>query len=62
MYKEAARAFLQVSGHISGHFNHVVADDDIAIYMGLCALATFERDELRTKVMGSTTFKFFLSL
>jgi COP9 signalosome complex subunit 1 len=62
LYKEAARAFLEVTNHISGHFNFVIADADIAVYMGLCALATFERDELRSKVMGSTSFKYFLSL
>ena len=62
LYKEAARAFLEVTQHISGSFNYVIADEDIAIYAGLCALATFDREELRSKVNSSSQFKYFLSL
>jgi len=54
LYKEAARAFLEVTQHISGSFNYVIADEDIAIYAGLCALATFDREELRSKVNSSS--------
>jgi COP9 signalosome complex subunit 1 len=60
-YKNAARYFLQAS------FDHCVCPDlvspyTVAIYGGLCALGTFERQELHSKVLSSSSFKQFLEL
>mmetsp|Transcript_31400 Transcript_31400/g.79014 ORF Transcript_31400/g.79014 Transcript_31400/m.79014 type:complete len:480 (-) Transcript_31400:255-1694(-) len=43
-------------------FNQVIAPQDIAIYGGLCALATFDRSELSAKVIDDVAFKQFLEL
>eukprot|EP00285_Hemiselmis_virescens_P002783 CAMPEP_0173414750 /NCGR_PEP_ID=MMETSP1356-20130122/84490_1 /TAXON_ID=77927 ORGANISM="Hemiselmis virescens, Strain PCC157" /NCGR_SAMPLE_ID=MMETSP1356 /ASSEMBLY_ACC=CAM_ASM_000847 /LENGTH=480 /DNA_ID=CAMNT_0014376953 /DNA_START=96 /DNA_END=1538 /DNA_ORIENTATION=- len=43
-------------------FNQVIAPQDIAIYGGLCALATFDRAELSSKVIDDVAFKQFLEL
>lgn len=60
-YKNAARCFIQTS------FDHCVCPDvmspyTVAIYGGLCALASFDREELFTKVISSSSFKQFLEL
>ncbi|XP_003383480.1 PREDICTED: COP9 signalosome complex subunit 1-like [Amphimedon queenslandica] len=60
-YKNAARYFLQAS------FDHCNCPDllspyTIAVYGGLCALASFDRQELYTKVISSSSFKLFLEL
>lgn len=36
--------------------------DDVATYAALCALATFDRDELKSKVIDNRQFKGFLEL
>lgn len=43
-------------------YNDVIAPQDIAIYGGLCALATFDRSELSAKVIEDVAFKQFLEL
>jgi hypothetical protein len=43
-------------------FNDVIAPQDIALYGGLCALATFDRSELASKVIDDVAFKQFLEL
>jgi len=40
----------------------VIAQQDIAIYGGLTALATFDRAELKKKVIDSPSFRLFLEL
>lgn len=60
-YKEAARHFLQVSFD-NLDYSKVLAPSDIAIYGGICALATFDRQELHKKVLSSSSFKQFLEL
>jgi len=44
------------------NFSEVMAPQDVATYGGLCALATFDRQELATKVMEDTAFKQFMEL
>jgi len=41
-------------------FSEVMAPQDVATYGGLCALATFDRQELSSKVMADTAFKQFM--
>jgi len=43
-------------------YNDVIAPQDIAVYGGLCALATFDRSELSSKVIEDVAFKQFLEL
>lgn len=39
-----------------------MAPEDIAVYGGLCALATFSREEMKRRVLENTSFKNFLDL
>uniref|UniRef100_A0A7S2H012 PCI domain-containing protein n=1 Tax=Octactis speculum TaxID=3111310 RepID=A0A7S2H012_9STRA len=60
-YKQAARKFLSVGPELGDGFNEVIVAEDVATYAGVCALATFERDDLRSLVLQSD-FKNFLDL
>ncbi|XP_056262366.1 COP9 signalosome complex subunit 1 isoform X1 [Pseudoliparis swirei] len=63
-YKPAAKCFLQAS------FDHcdcpevsdLLSPSNVAVYGGLCALATFDRQELQRNVISSSSFKLFLEL
>ncbi|VFQ84506.1 unnamed protein product [Cuscuta campestris] len=46
-YKLAARMFLEVGQELTNHYMEVIAPQDVATYGGLCALASFERAELK---------------
>ncbi|KAG2380401.1 COP9 signalosome complex subunit 1 [Vigna angularis] len=48
-YKLAARKFLETGPELGSHYNDVIAPQDVATYGGLCALATFDRAELKAK-------------
>ncbi|CAJ0916573.1 5705_t:CDS:10 [Entrophospora sp. SA101] len=64
-YKHAARSFLETSFEIASgpnNYSEVISPNDIAVYGGLCALASFERAELKSKVIDNTEFKQFLEL
>ena len=39
-----------------------MSPNNVAVYGGLCALATFDRDELQKNVISSNSFKLFLEL
>ncbi|KAL8774676.1 MAG: hypothetical protein Q9209_000615 [Squamulea sp. 1 TL-2023] len=43
-------------------FNEVMTPNDIAVYGGLCALASMDRDELQKKVLDNSKFRSFLEL
>lgn len=61
-YKEAAIEFLQTEPSIGDQFNMTMSANDVAVYGGLCALASMSRSELQTKVLDSATFRAFLEL
>ncbi|CAG8434588.1 10915_t:CDS:2 [Funneliformis caledonium] len=64
-YKLAARLFLETSfeiSHAANNYSEVISPNDIAVYGGLCALASFDRSELKSKVIDNTEFKQFLEL
>jgi len=61
-YKVAASKFLETTFDISNHFSEIISPQDIAVYGSLCALATFDRQDLKLKVLDSTEFKNFLEL
>ncbi|KAE9605448.1 putative proteasome component (PCI) domain-containing protein [Lupinus albus] len=61
-YKLAARKFLEIGSELGSHYNEVIASQDVATYGGLCALATFDRSELKSKVIDNINFRNFLEL
>ncbi|KAL1329582.1 hypothetical protein HN51_046701 [Arachis hypogaea] len=61
-YKLAARKFLETNPELGSHYSEVIAPQDVATYGGLCALATFDRTELKSKVIDNLNFRNFLEL
>ena len=71
-YREAAREFLQTDPRMAGakmedptddeSYNEVITPNDIAIYGGLCALASMDREELQRRVLDHKTFRNYLEL
>jgi len=61
-YKAAAKKFIETSFELGNKFNDVIAPEDIAIYGSLCALAEFDRRELKTEVLDNAQFQNYLEL
>ncbi|KAM6584880.1 hypothetical protein CsatB_011882 [Cannabis sativa] len=61
-YKLAARKFLETNPELGNNYNEVIAPQDVATYGGLCALASFDRTELKNKVIDNLNFRNFLEL
>jgi len=61
-YKQAALKFIAVAADVSGRFPYIMSPQDVAIYGGLCALAEFDRKELKEKVLDNANFKTYLEL
>ena len=61
-YYAAASKFIECSAEIGASYNEVLHAEDIALYGGICALASFERKELKEKVINNSSFKAFLEL
>ncbi|KAI9341559.1 26S proteasome subunit RPN7-domain-containing protein [Zopfochytrium polystomum] len=61
-FKSAARSFLDVSFQMNNGFSEVLSANDVATYGSLCALASFERSELKNKVFDNSEFKQYLEL
>jgi COP9 signalosome complex subunit 1 len=60
-YKAAARLFLSANlDHCD--FPELISPNNIATYGTLCALATFDRQEIQRLVLNSSSFKLFLEL
>jgi len=60
-YKSAAKHFLLASfDHCD--FPDMISPNNVAMYGGLCALATFDRQEMQKNVISSSSFKLFLEL
>ncbi|PHT96547.1 COP9 signalosome complex subunit 1 [Capsicum chinense] len=60
-YKSAAKYFLQASfDHCD--FPELLSPNNVAMYGGLCALASYDRSELQKNVIFSSSFKLFLEL
>eukprot|EP01006_Ploeotia_vitrea_P059358 TRINITY_DN71_c0_g1_i1.p1 TRINITY_DN71_c0_g1~~TRINITY_DN71_c0_g1_i1.p1 ORF type:complete len:437 (+),score=42.18 TRINITY_DN71_c0_g1_i1:46-1356(+) len=58
----AARKFIETNPELGNGYNEVVSANDIAVYGGLCALASFDRSALKSKVIDNVGFKAFLEL
>lgn len=61
-YKLAARKFLETGAELGNNYTEVIAPQDVATYGGLCALASFDRTELKNKVIDNLNFRNFLEL
>lgn len=61
-YKLAARKFLETGPELGNNYTEVIAPQDVATYGGLCALASFDRTELKNKVIDNFNFRNFLEL
>ena len=70
-YAAAARKFLDCTPEglgktapqdAAGAFSQVMAAEDVAVYGGLCALASFDRGELKSRVVDNLPFKGLLDL
>jgi len=60
--KNAAKKFLETTTELGETYNDVVAPQDVAYYGSLTALASFDRSELKKKVIDNPTFRGFLEL
>ncbi|MCJ1243103.1 hypothetical protein MMC30_000300 [Trapelia coarctata] len=70
-FKEAASCFLGTDPRIIGRadnpndpeaFNEILSPNDVAVYGGLCALASMDRIELQQKVLDNASFRNYLEL
>lgn len=62
-YKSSAKRFIAANiDDINQGFSEIMSPNNIAVYGGLCALASFDRTELHKNVLSSPTFKLFLEL
>lgn len=59
-YSDAATSFLGVGTGMDA--SAIMSGNDVAIYGGLCALASIDRDQLQKKVLNSSTFRSYLEL
>ena len=61
-YYAAALCFLNTETGMGASCNTIISPNDVAIYGGLCALASMERTEMRTKVLENSSFRTYLEL
>ncbi|KAH7474632.1 hypothetical protein PRIC1_013236 [Phytophthora ramorum] len=61
-YHAAASKFIECNAEIGANYSEVLHAEDIALYGGICALASFQREELKEKVINNPSFKAFLEL
>ncbi|EFJ45720.1 hypothetical protein VOLCADRAFT_63341 [Volvox carteri f. nagariensis] len=61
-FKQAARKFCEVSPELGSSYSDVIALHDLAVYGSLCALASLDRSELRTRVISNIGFREVLEL
>ena len=61
-YTEAAKHFTSLKTDIGNSYTEVVSQQDVAVYGGLCALATFDREQLKKHIVHeNVTFRDMLS-
>eukprot|EP00271_Cylindrocystis_brebissonii_P017437 TRINITY_DN4541_c0_g1_i1.p1 TRINITY_DN4541_c0_g1~~TRINITY_DN4541_c0_g1_i1.p1 ORF type:complete len:487 (+),score=94.15 TRINITY_DN4541_c0_g1_i1:468-1928(+) len=61
-YKMAARKFVEAQIELGSQYSEVISPQDVATYGALCSLASFDRGELKEKVIDNISFKNFLEL
>ena len=58
----AVPMLLQVSPELGSQYTEVISAHDVAVYGALCAMASFDRSQLRAAVIDSPNFREFLEL
>lgn len=61
-FREAVDNFLSISPDLGDNYNEVISPNDVAVYGGLCALASMDREELQSEVLENAFFRSFLEL
>lgn len=61
-FYDAALSFLTVESGMGSTYNDTASPNDVAIYGGLCALASMDRDELQRRVLDNPSFRTYLEL
>ncbi|PYH94780.1 COP9 signalosome subunit 1 [Aspergillus ellipticus CBS 707.79] len=61
-YLDAANSFLGTDASLGDSYNEVLTSNDVAVYGGLCALASMDRNELQRRVLDNNSFRNFLEL
>lgn len=61
-YLEAANSFLATDSVLGDSYNEIITSNDVAVYGGLCALASMDRNELQRRVLDNSSFRNFLEL
>ncbi len=62
-FKDAANSFLGTDPRLlTEEYNEVITANDVAVYGGLCAIASMDRNELQSLVLDNSTFRNFLEL
>ncbi|CAG8144695.1 unnamed protein product [Penicillium salamii] len=61
-FLEAANSFLAIPADLGDSYNEVLTPNDVAVYGGLCALASMNREELQRNVLDNQSFRNFLEL
>jgi len=61
-YKNAAKKFIETTIELGNNYTEVISCQDIAVYGTLCALAQFDRAELKKRVLDNLSFRNFLEL
>ena len=56
-YKLAARKFTELGVELGGAYREVISPQDVAVYGGLCALASMDRAELKKCVLDNISFR-----
>ncbi len=53
---------LQVPNEMGTQYHDVLSAQDVAVYGGLCALASFDRHELRNQVINNVGFRDYMEV
>lgn len=61
-YRDAAKSFLETPYTLGTTWNDVISPNDVAVYGGLCALASMDRAALKAEVLDNNEFRQFLEL
>eukprot|EP01010_Urceolus_cornutus_P004015 NODE_600_length_1507_cov_352.349794_g449_i0.p1 GENE.NODE_600_length_1507_cov_352.349794_g449_i0~~NODE_600_length_1507_cov_352.349794_g449_i0.p1 ORF type:complete len:433 (-),score=115.29 NODE_600_length_1507_cov_352.349794_g449_i0:152-1450(-) len=61
-YRPAARKFIETPFEMGNSFAEMFSANDVATFGGLCALATYDRNELKRQLIDNANFKNYLEL
>jgi COP9 signalosome complex subunit 1 len=61
-YRDAASSLLSTDPALTDTYSNIITSNDVAVYGGLCALATMDRCDLSRLVLENASFRNFLEL